>query len=129
VLEAGLYTYVSADVTLTGLISDRLYPLLAPQESPAPYVTFQRISTNRTYDLAGPNHLTRCRIQFDCYGVTLLSAKTVAEAVRERIDGYMGSMGSIVVQSVMRANELDLYEPTTEQYRTSSDYWIVFVED
>lgn len=128
-LETGLYAYVQAGAALTALIGDRVYPITAPQAVSLPYMTFQRVSTQPTHDLSGPDPLSKCRVQFDCYGEQPLGAKQVSEALRALIDGYQGMMGTVSVRAVMRANERDLSVPETETYRISCDYWISFLED
>lgn len=128
-LEEGLYAYITADATVTGLISSRLYPTFAPQEVITPYVTYMRASTEHSYDLAGPNHLTRCRVSFSCFADTALAARGVADAIIDRIDGHMGAMGTVTIQAVMRINDFASYEPLTVTPTVIVDFDVMFLED
>lgn len=128
-LEAGLYAYLAADAGVSGLVGTRIYPLLLPQEPTLPALVYQRISTNplgHSHD--GPNHLTRVRMQLRCHGATLLAAKTLADAVRDALDGYSGAMGTVTVQSVFREDEGDDDEPETGSWSVRADYMIVYDE-
>lgn len=124
--EEALFSFLVADTDLTALVGQRIYPLLLPQQPTTPAISYQRISTTPLYALNGNQQLTKVRIQFDIFGATLADAKSVAEALHSRLDAYRGLMGSVQVGSVFRASEMDLYDPSVESFRVSTDYLIVF---
>ena len=126
-IESALYTYITSDATVTGLIGTRLYPLDLPQEPTAPAATYLRVSTNPLYTHDGDAALDEVRIQIDSFDTTVLGAKTLAGAIRDRISGHNGDMEGTDVQSVFMDTEQDFGDPTTDLYRVSQDYLITYV--
>lgn len=125
-IESSLYTYITADVTVSGLIGTRLYPLDLPQQPTAPCVTYHRVSTVPLYALDGDADVDTVRIQIDSYDDTVLGAKTLADAIRARIGGFRGDMSGTTVQAVFLDSEQDFGDPTTDLYRVSQDYLITY---
>ena len=128
-LEVGLYAKLSGDAGVSALVGTRIYPLLMPQEPTLPAIVYQRISTvplGQSHQ--GGNHLNRARMQLACHATTILAAKQLAQAVWRALDGDSGTWSNVTVQSCLRANELDGYEPEVEAYRVTADYLIVYEE-
>lgn len=98
------------DSTLTGLIAQRIYPGKAPQDPTLPYVVYSRISTTRTSTLGGPTRVAEARMQLDIIATSQASAEQVANAVRNRLDGYTGTSASVVVLSSVVEDEQDMSE-------------------
>lgn len=126
-IEAALFAYITTDSTVSGLMSTRMYPLDLPQEPTAPCATYHRVSTTPLYTHSGDSQLDEVRIQIDSYAATVLAAKTLAGAIRDRISGHSGDMEGVDVQSVFMDTEQDFGDPTTDLYRVSQDYLITFV--
>ena len=138
-LEAELRAFLLADAMIASLVGTGsgfagVYPAPAPQGAPSPFVTFQRITADRVYSIYGPSGLAGPLIQIDCWseapehGGTYGETKDLAEAVRRRLDGYRGAMGSVTVQEVTIETESDLYEPQDKTRRVSFDFRIWFEE-
>lgn len=100
----------------TALVGDRIYPLQAPQETPLPFVVYQKISggllhtLQRTLPLVGP------RLQIDSWAETYTTAKTVSINVRQALDGVLAWV----------VGERDLLSTDGRRYRVSQDFavWI-----
>ena len=127
-IEEGLYSYLSTNVGVSALVSTRIYPGTLPQNWTAPAISFQRISGVRLRRLSGPVGRATPRIQIDCWADSYSGAKALAEAVRSAMDGYAGLMGTTTVGSVVLETDIDFYEPDTNVYRVSMDYWISHLE-
>lgn len=131
-LEAELRTFLLGDATIAGLLgaAGAVYPAPAPQNTPSPFVTFQRIAADRIYSLRGPSGLAGPLIQIDCWseqpelGGSYAQAKALGEAVRKRLDGYRGAMGSVAVKEITIEGERDLFEPQDKTRRVSFDFRI-----
>jgi len=128
-IETNLVELLLADATVTSIIADRLYPVLLPDESPLPAVTYQVISTTPLYALDGRINLTRYRIQIDVWAAwpNYAQAKTLAEAIRVVLDGYSGPQtdGSRI-DSIIQAGATDLFEPGALLHRVMAEYIIQF---
>lgn len=128
--ELAVYTILKAAPAVAAIVSTRIYPLSAPQGAAVPFVTYQRISGERTRDTRGPTGRARSRIQVDGYASGYAAAKTLANAVRQALDGYRGKLASIRVWSIALESDVDFFEDAVDPplYRVSMDFIVTFDE-
>ena len=127
-IGANLRTFLLADSGIAAAVESRVYPIRLPQAPGMPAVTYFKVSGLRHYGTAGPEGLSRPRIQIDCWARTYAAALSVAELVRQRLEGYSGAMGSATIQGVFFENEQEFFEAEPELYRVSRDYMVFFEE-
>jgi len=127
-MEAAIYAILVADGTVSGLVSTRIYPVKLPQSPDMPAITYSRVSGPRIQTIAGPSGLAYPRVQVDSWASTYTGIKTLADAVRQALDGYSGTIASIRIGGIMMDGELDLYEPGVEEYRVTQDYIVWYDE-
>lgn len=96
--QAALYTWLTAQSTITALVGTRIYPLLAPATAVLPYVTYQRIAEQEEAHLGGLSGLSQAVYQFDVWGATAASAYAVYRALVSAMDLYRGLQGGIPVR-------------------------------
>ena len=108
-VESALYHKLTNTAGVTAVFGSgadaRIYPDQDTGVAPTlPYATFQVVSTRRSRHFAGitGTQLDFVRMQIDVYAATSLSRRTSAEAIRDALDGFAGSMGSeaLVVRRV-----------------------------
>lgn len=118
-LEIKLYTALSGSTKITVLssVSTRIYPLIVPQESAMPAITYARISGGQQNDLFGYSNLENPRIQIDCWAKTYKEVKTIAENVHAVL--YADTTFKAILVS-----DMDFYESDVELYRESMDFKI-----
>lgn len=127
VIEEALYTYLSSHTGLTVLVSNRIYPVVMPQGTTLPAVTFSKVSGPRVHAMNRDAGLAHPRFQVSCWGATYKQAKDVAAQVRAALQdfkGTMGGAGGVVVSGVFIQDENDLYEPGTHVYHIALDFII-----
>lgn len=131
-LEADLRAFVLADGTVASMIGTRMHPVLLPQAPTLPALTYSTISAIRGHTMQGPDGLPETRIQIDSWAATYSAAAALAGAVRRRLDGHSGSIGTgspqTVVQAIFADTERALHESEPELYRISADYRVWFEE-
>jgi hypothetical protein len=127
-IETALFSYVTGDVAVGGLIGARMYPVILPQDPTYPAVRYAVVSAPREHDHDGPNGLVRARVQVDVYGVTYASVKAVKEAIRGRLDGFRGNMAGVTVGSAHLLSERDGFEDSAGVFDVSFDFSIWFHE-
>jgi len=129
-MESALRTYILAGGAVDALVSDRMYPGKMPQEPTLPLLVYQRVSGPREHDMDGAAGIANPRIQIDAWATTYAGVKTLATAVRKRLDGYSGDVGSPAVNVIvaMLLNDRDLYDAETELWRISMDFEIMHYE-
>lgn len=137
-IEYDLRTYLLADATVSGFIDSRCYPVHLPERPQFPALTYQMVSRVRpARPSAGPPALAEMRIQIDVWthdrdGQDAYDeAKDLADAVRQRLDGTTGSLGSGLasVQDVRLDSERDSgYDADARLYRVSMDFRVWHTE-
>jgi Protein of unknown function (DUF3168) len=129
-LEYQLRIFLLTLPDLVALIGDRIFPAPAPQNAGMPFVTFQRVSTERVYSDDGRSGLAGPTIQIDCwadapeYAGSYGAAKEIAEAIRLELESFRGMWGPIRIQEVTITSENDLYEGQDRTRRVTVDYRI-----
>ncbi len=126
--ETGLYSYLSNYAPLVALVSNRIYPNIAPHEATYPLVVYQKISGPREATHDGNAGLARPRFQFSCYSPDYLAAKNVALRVVQGLHGFSGLMGTFTTDAFID-NELDLFDEETRNHRIVVDALIWHNED
>ena len=127
-LEAELRTYTLAGAAVGALVGTRMHARRLPQTPTLPAITYQRIDTRREHDLAGPDGLPRPRMQITCWAETPAGAYALAEAVRERLDGFAGTWGGLTIGSCLCVGERDLDDPEAGRSAVAQDYMIQYGE-
>ncbi len=113
-IEQGLNTYLRANVPS---VSNRVYPLRAPQTVAMPYLVYRRISTPQDYahgrlmdPTPGPTGIQTPRFQIDGFAATFAGMRQIANEVRAALSGYVGMMGAVRVASSRVVTEMDVYD-------------------
>lgn len=126
-IEEALFKHLKAHAGLSALVSSRIYPMVMPQKTSMPAVTFQRISTPREYTHGGYSGLAHPLFQISCWGEKYKDTRAVAEQVRLALQAYVGTMGGtggVEVQASFQENEIDFYDPGANLYHVPVDFRI-----
>ena len=115
-IETSIYTVLSTDVTVSALVSTRIYPMIIPQNGTLPAVVYQRVSTLPINSLSGDSGLDSVRIQLSCWSPTYAGAKSLGLAVRNAL-----TLSSLKAITEM---ELDDIDDLTGHYRVILDFRI-----
>ena len=131
-----LVTYINADTEVAALIGTRIYPLLMPQLATYPAVVYSVISEQHNNHLAGNigGGLVQAFYQLDTYSTTYLQTLSIAEALRNLLDGINHvSMGAVFVESILlESTPQDMVEATDDSqvnlYRVLMTFKIAYQE-
>lgn len=136
-LRPGLRAFLAADATIAALVVaggiTRIYPNKLPQGVVATSLVYQEISNVGDHHNAGPSGLASPRMQITAWAGSADAAATLARAVKSRIDGYRGTMGSggdaVTVQGVFFQDSRDIEDDETPTlFGKQADYRIVWNE-
>lgn len=115
-----------ADVTLAGLVAERIFPGQLPQAYELPAVVFNVVSRVPLYADDGEVGLETYRLQIDSWGSTYTGAKAVARAVFDSLSAWMDDAGALYMTL---DNERDLHEAGSNEaeyrFRVSQDYMVL----
>lgn len=114
-IEEALYSHLSTSTTLMALVSDRIYPIMMPQDPELPAITYQRISNSPVNSMGGHGGLDNPKIQIDCWATSYSAAKALGDKLRKTI-------ATATAFNSVQLNDQDLYEDGTEIYRVSMDF-------
>ena len=127
-LETAMRAYVLADAAIAAVVGQRMYPRRLPQGPTLPALVYQRIDTRREHDMDGPDGLPRPRVQVTAWAASVQTATDLAAAVRERLDGFRGAWGDVMIGSCLCVGERDLDDPETGRNAVAQDYMIQYQE-
>lgn len=125
VLETPLFDYLTT--ALAAEVDDRIYPKRAPEGSVLPYITYERVSSQRSYTHDPfPDEMAwvRARVSFACVAQTMLGAIDIGEALVEALSGYHGDMEGLDVGKADVLTEFERYDEQTKLYRRIVDVLI-----
>lgn len=131
-IRPALREFLLGDATVAGLVAARVYPIKIPQGVNQASVVYTRISGVGDYKMEGPTGWAHPRIQIGAWAPTADAAVAVANAVKDRIDGFTGVMGSggnaVTVQGVFQADEREMYDDDVKLHGVSRDYFLHYEE-
>ena len=126
-MEEALRAYLLAQNGVSSVVTDRAYWNMRPQGAALPALVLQVIDRSPAYAMDGNSALAETRVQVDCYGPSYSSAKLLARAVRDPLDGKRFTQSSIRFEA-FRLDERDLSEAGTTEgeriHRISLDFQI-----
>jgi len=129
-LRPALRAFLLADAGISAVVGGaRIFPVVLPQGVKLASVVYTRVSSIGDHHMQGPSGLARPRYQIDAYAPEPNDAASLANLIKDRLDGYQGLMGAINVQGVFLDTERDDYHaPPVNLHRVSVDYLIWFEE-
>ena len=98
-IHSALYRLLTSNGAVAALVGDRVYPMQAPQDTAYPLIVFSTIVELRAPTLAGASGAVNPKIQVDCWAESNEDADSLSDAVRLALDGYRGTVGSVVIRA------------------------------
>ncbi len=131
-IRLGLREFLLDDGAIAAVVTDRVFPIVLKQGEQRASIVYQRISGQGDHTLQQPTWLARPRYQIDCWSLVSGEANSLANLVKERIDGFRGEMpyglnspqAFVTVLGVFFTDEREDFDPPTKLYRVSRDYFI-----
>jgi len=123
-MQTDFRTKILADATVSSLMGDRLYAGLLPERVVLPAGFWITPTSQPQMAHSGVTGLTQSRVQVDLYAATSLAVTQLGKAVVTAVNGYKGTTGSTVFDSVINDNQFDGVEPLMNRYRYTVDFII-----
>lgn len=129
-IEKGVYSVLSSDSDITGLVSTRIYPIMAPQDATIPYLVYRRAFTDHVQTKTRTNDtLLRATVSVTGVAATYLAAKSLIDTVRQTLHGYAGTAGGVVIQGIISDGEYDSSEIPSDasdvpRYQVTYDFGV-----
>ena len=111
-IKTALYTRMTTEATLSGLVSTRVYPTLAPGTALLSHVVFTRIAPGNDPLMGADSSLERPWFRIDTYspGPDDDTSEALSEALIGALNRYEGTQDGIVIQSIILRGKRDLTE-------------------
>ena len=128
--ELAVYTLLINAPAVTAIVGTRVFPVRVSQSAAYPYIRYMRAAGARWRSTQGPSGKAQPLIQVDCYAATYAEVKTLANAVRQTLDGYRGTVAGVRVGSISLETDEDMEEdgPEPIPYRVSMDFLVTHEE-
>lgn len=136
-IRPGLFAFLMASPPIYAAVDgatalnsggSRIFPVVLKPGIKKDSIVFTRVSGEGDYTMAGPSGYARPRYQIDAWAPTIPAAASLANFIKDALDGFTGAMGtgvnSVFVQGVFCAAEREDYDDKVEMYRVSRDYFI-----
>lgn len=93
--------------SINTLVGTRIYPRVVPPGVSKPAIAYQVISESRGYQMDGQTGLTNTRMQLTIVAESVSQMDTLAEACRQVLSGYRGTVNGKYIHIITLANEYD----------------------
>jgi len=131
-IRPGLRAFVLADAAVAALAATRMFPVKVPQGETRPSIVYNEISGIGDHHMDGASGLVQVRMQIASWAQTADLAHALHLAVKNRIDGYRGPMGSganeVQVQGVFIDSWRDVDDTVANLRGKLVDYFIWYAE-
>jgi hypothetical protein len=99
-VEEELRTRMLRDPEIVNLVSDRIFPEIAPGQLSLPMAVYSRVESTEEYTLDGQPYLEKVRVQYSCLDTSWLGARKLVDAMRNRAVASRGLSNDIMIDSV-----------------------------
>lgn len=131
-IRPALREFLLGDAGIAAVVAARVYPIVLPQGVKLASVVYTRISGPGDYKMQGPTGWAHPRIQIAAWAPTADAAVSLANLVKDKLDGYRGVMGSganaVTVQGVFQSDEREMYDDIVQMYGVMRDSFIHYEE-
>lgn len=135
-IRGDLRTHLAAQTGITNLIggaTPRIYPVRRPQAVTGDAICFWRTSGGHDHNLTGSSGTAIGTFAIEAISSSYTNADAIAEAIRQGMQGFSGTMGSTAVKSVILDDEQDGYDDPLDgsdvvTYRIALLYRIRYTE-
>jgi hypothetical protein len=129
-VKTALYSIVTNDSGVSGIIGTKLYPSVAPSSAIAPYVVYSVVSDSPVHSVAAALDMVRYRVQFSCYAFDSATNTSLVSSLKALLDKHRFS-GEGYDLSFAEENEVESVTPppdASEQfsYVCHADYFAWF---
>lgn len=122
---SAIYSLLSADANISGIVSDRIYPVFPPQGSQFPLIVFAFSGNDPTNMKDGAATLDLDGLQVDVYTRTALEGETLDGHIRTALDAYTGTVLGVVIREIYYVSSATPeYDKDINVHWKSSDYRI-----
>jgi hypothetical protein len=91
-------------------------------------MTYRRVGREGFRTLDGPAKPTIVRFQFECWGGTNAEARSLADTLRQVLDGFTGLWGATTIGNVFYDDDTDDRDDQWTEFSVTATYGIFYDE-
>ncbi len=114
-MKGALRTFLLEQVSITQIISDRIYSAPVPQGCEYPFICLSRISYVPVHHIDGGGELIRSTWQIDCYSHSDIEAEQLMLEIKNSLDNFRGIIGIFNINHCTIKNVQDNTELIEEE--------------
>jgi len=122
---------LTAELTAIPGLGSKVFPIVAPQDTEAPYLTYSLESNERVQSLTGHDDLVHSQYQLNLFQASYAGLKVLTKAVIRNLKTYnqrnIGGTGPYI-QQVEILNELEAYEEGVKLYKGIIEFDVHYSE-
>jgi len=109
-IEKTIFSLLTNNETVNGLVGTRIYPGVIPQGKTVPAIVYEQTGGDRDITFGGTVGYVDGAFDITCWSSTYGGARALSDAVRKVLDGHSGTTGTQKVYVMHLANEADRIE-------------------
>jgi hypothetical protein len=121
-----LYEYLSKDDDLKRIISDRLYPIILPQDAPLPSIVYTPVLAGYDSALSGDTGFVRQTVQFNCHDKSFKKSRELSKLLKRKLQDYNGDMCGLSIEAVFIKS--DFISNTNTALKFNTDEFMSVIE-
>ena len=106
-VKTALATRLTLDAGVSALVGFRVYPVALPQNAPRPAITYQRMPSGHDQTLTKASGTSLGVFRIRSFGDKYSEADQVAEAVRQALQAFSGTVDGTTINAVVLTNDFD----------------------
>ncbi len=128
-IEVAIYNKMITDADIASITSDRIYPIILPQNPTFPAITYQKDNVSRpgNFDAAADTYANSF-FQIDAWGETFAIAKDLHDKIKTCLNNFVGLMGTDRIYRLAIESETQVYEINIDAYRVTGIFSITHKE-
>ncbi len=114
-----VYEKLCQDIKLSRYLSNRIYPIILPEDAPLPAIVYTPVLANYYSALQGDTGFVRQTIQFVCHDTTYKKSRELSRIVKSIFQDYYGDMNGLFIQAVFIKSDYEYNGNTALKFDTN----------
>ena len=128
-VEAAVFDLLSNDAGVSGVVSNRIYPVKLPQDPTYPAVTYFRVSALRHSAMGKDTGLVEKRIQISSWAKLYSEVNDLADRVRDAMQRTRGVFSGVEILDIfMDGDGPEIWEDEVNVYQAITDCNVIYRE-
>lgn len=107
ILES-LYKYLSSNDKIRQIVTDKIYPVLLPQDCTLPAIVYAQVVANYDSALQGDTGYVKQTVQITCHANSFKEARKLSRIIKKLLQDYRGDMCGLFIEAVFIKTDFDI---------------------